>query len=68
MQNAKGKVQNEGKDFLKKSLEFILFAMNEFSHSTYLYTPSGNPKLKVLAKFVHSEDFSLSPMNKLGDV
>ena len=44
-----------------KSLEFILFAMNEFSHSTYLNTPSGDPKSQILAKFVHFEAFFLSP-------
>ena len=35
--------------------------MNEFSHSTYLNTPSGDPKSRILAKFIHSEAFFLSP-------
>jgi len=56
------------KIFFKKSLKFILFAMNKFSHSTYLSTPSGNPKSKILAKFVHSKHFFLALLNYIGDV
>jgi len=36
MQNAKGKEQNEGKDFFKIFEINELFAMNKLSHSTYL--------------------------------
>ena len=39
MQNAKGKVQNEGKDFLQKSLEFILFAKFVYSEVFSVFPP-----------------------------
>ena len=37
--NAKGKVQNEGKDFLQKSLEFILFAKFVYSEVFSVFSP-----------------------------